>query len=476
MAIKSISQLDRFDNNTLNQGEFRPGDRLRFFDDNFLTQGDKTATVNQNWIGKQLTCYDNSYWSSLFEISKPVNYSSTYTQSDAATEYESQSLTYQNLMENIVWDVKAYLNARNNLSDFDFLSVITQDYTFEGNKWFTDNVNICGDLSVHENLTVDLDAYIGGELTVISDAYFYSNVDINKNLSVHENLTVDNTAKIENLSVNNTLCIDCNVSTSLSNLIFDGWAFGLIDRNNDCKAIFNPTCSGTWLQLEDDSIYKSVDHKDLFNDLSGMSERTGMPICFKDGRPYPLTCVTYALSAYNLIDQETGSAWNIGRGALVKWDKSMNDVNPGNLTSTYKAIYFENGKPKATNIIDFANHAKWSDLGERYLADKQYEPGTLIKFGGENEITIADTEVNAIVSTKAFDLNACLKNGTIIALCGRVPTKVKGKIEKFDKIMLSDTPGIACRWDGVSRVIGRALESNLDENVKLVECVTRFEI
>ena len=84
--------------------------------------------------------------------------------------------------------------------------------------------------------------------------------------------------------------------------------------------------------------------------------------------------------------------------------------------------------------------------------------------------------MNAIVSTKAFDLNACLKGGTIIALCGRVPTKVKGKIKKFDKIMLSEIPGIACKWNGNSRVIGRALESNDNEDIKLVECVTRFQL
>ena len=42
--------------------------------------------------------------------------------------------------------------------------------------------------------------------------------------------------------------------------------------------------------------------------------------------------------------------------------------------------------------------------------------------------------------------------------------------------MLSDNPGIACKWDGKSRVIGRALESNDNECIKLVECVTKFEL
>jgi hypothetical protein len=50
-------------------------------------------------------------------------------------------------MENIVWDVKTYLNARHNLSNFDFLSVIHKDYTFTGNKTFTNDVYVNSTLS-----------------------------------------------------------------------------------------------------------------------------------------------------------------------------------------------------------------------------------------------------------------------------------------------------------------------------------------
>ena len=266
--------------------------------------------------------------------------------------------------------------------------------------------------------------------------------------------------------------------------MFDGWSFGLVDRTTNTtdttpnKTIlsggaiqFSPTYVGTYSTTS-----SSIDIS-LINgtSLSGQSNRTGDPVCFVRGRPWELTAVNFAMSAYNLVDKETGGAWNVGNGKVENIG-NQSDVDKNNLTAMYKAVYFKNGKPCATNIIDFANHAKWSDLGERYLADDIYEPGTLVKFGGEKEITIADDEVNAIVSTKAFDLNAGLVDGTVIALCGRVPTKVKGKIEKFDKIMLSDIPGVACKWDESSRIIGRALESNLDENIKLVECVTRFEI
>jgi hypothetical protein len=87
--------------------------------------------------------YGETYWNSLIEISKPITPPTEY-ESDASIEYESQSITYQQLIENIVWDVKSFLNARNNLSNFDFLSVITRDYTFTGNKTFVNNVTVKG--------------------------------------------------------------------------------------------------------------------------------------------------------------------------------------------------------------------------------------------------------------------------------------------------------------------------------------------
>jgi hypothetical protein len=99
------------------------------------------------------------------------------------------------------------------------------------------------------------------------------------------------------------------------------------------------------------------------------------------------------------------------------------------------------------DIHGTALHAKWSDLAELYDSDFNYEPGTLVKFGGEKEITIADNCVNAVVTTQpGFILGENDTNTKIaIALVGRVPVKVMGSINKFDKIILSNTPGVAIK-------------------------------
>ena len=103
------------------------------------------------------------------------------------------------------------------------------------------------------------------------------------------------------------------------------------------------------------------------------------------------------------------------------------------------------GTKTFNNVINgTALNANWADLAEIYQADAEYQPGTLVAFGGEKEITIATTAVNAVVSTKPAVLMNNNQQGTPIALVGRVPVRVIGKVTKFDKLVLDkNNPGIA---------------------------------
>lgn len=89
----------------------------------------------------------------------------------------------------------------------------------------------------------------------------------------------------------------------------------------------------------------------------------------------------------------------------------------------------------------------YADIAEKYVSDSPYEPGTVVMFGGDNEVTVANlpetTKVAGIVTTApAYMLNAELENSVAIALVGRVPCKVKGTIFKGDMLIVSDTPGV----------------------------------
>lgn len=131
-----------------------------------------------------------------------------------------------------------------------------------------------------------------------------------------------------------------------------------------------------------------------------------------------------------------------------------------------------------------AQYALWADLAECYQADSSYEPGTLIKFGGKKEITLAsDGKVNGVVSEKpglllnSEDLE--VKNACKIAMIGRVRVKVKGRVEKFDKIVLSKNyPGVGVvnNWAFGDQVIAVALRSKHTKGIGKVLCTVMFKL
>ena len=113
-----------------------------------------------------------------------------------------------------------------------------------------------------------------------------------------------------------------------------------------------------------------------------------------------------------------------------------------------------------------ATTAQYADLAEKYLADAEYTPGTVVHFGGEKEVSICDVDmcsrVAGVVSTQpGYIMNEGLsgENVVILALTGRVPTKVRGPVRKGD-LMVSAGDGHA-RAENLPRVgtvIGKALE------------------
>jgi hypothetical protein len=106
----------------------------------------------------------------------------------------------------------------------------------------------------------------------------------------------------------------------------------------------------------------------------------------------------------------------------------------------------------------------YADLAEYYEADNNYLPGTVLMFGGDKEVTIADSGTNkvaGVVSTNpAYVMNTtCPGLLTAIALQGRVPCKVQGNISKGD-MLISGGNGFAVStsFPLIGTVIGKALE------------------
>ena len=167
------------------------------------------------------------------------------------------------------------------------------------------------------------------------------------------------------------------------------------------------------------------------------------------------------------IQYNSSINWN--KVWATKADDSAVIHNSGNET-------ISGTKTFTSTIQGTAYRALWGDLAENYLTDQEYPIGTLIEFGGEYEATIAKNEANGVISDKpAFVLNAS-SNGQPIALSGKVPVRVLGKVCKGDKLILSSINGVAIVRPKSSRkkVIAIALENNDSDNDKLVMCVTKL--
>ena len=118
----------------------------------------------------------------------------------------------------------------------------------------------------------------------------------------------------------------------------------------------------------------------------------------------------------------------------------------------------------ANLFVGVATTAQYADLAEKYVADQEYEPGTVLEFGGEFEVTLAEDGSNklaGIVSTDpAYLMNSeCVGTHVVaIALQGRAPCKVRGKIHKGDMLMSAGN-GYARKAVNpqIGTIIGKAL-------------------
>ena len=140
----------------------------------------------------------------------------------------------------------------------------------------------------------------------------------------------------------------------------------------------------------------------------------------------------------------------------------------------------------AANVITAtATSAQYADLAENYLADKPYEPGTVLVIGGSAEVTEVTKQnspaIAGVVSTEpAHLMNSALEGDNVVAVAlkGRVPVKVVGAVRKGDVLIASNTPGHAqaAPFNGYhagASAIGVAISENLSSGTGVVEALIK---
>jgi hypothetical protein len=152
-------------------------------------------------------------------------------------------------------------------------------------------------------------------------------------------------------------------------------------------------------------------------------------------------------------------------------------VNSGaNLTGNIgsSTTYFNTVFAKATS-------AQYADLAEMYMADYPYKFGTVVVFGGTQEVTVSDishdTAVAGVISRNpAHIMNAGLEaeHAVPVALTGRVQCQVQGPVRKGD-VLVNIAPGVAGKLNpdlaSWGCVIGKSLEDLSSSQVENIEIV-----
>jgi len=145
-----------------------------------------------------------------------------------------------------------------------------------------------------------------------------------------------------------------------------------------------------------------------------------------------------------------------------------------NADETINGVNILAGAVKGTYFVGTATSANYADLAEKYLADAEYEVGTVMSIGGAFEVTACqegDRALGAVSDKPAYLMNFELEGGTIVALKGRIPVKVVGAVKKGDQLIAGSNGTAQVGIPHAPGVFGIALETSSDEGIKLVECV-----
>jgi hypothetical protein len=163
---------------------------------------------------------------------------------------------------------------------------------------------------------------------------------------------------------------------------------------------------------------------------------------------------------------QTGSFWDVTAGTLKSITLSTGaDATPGTIQGTWTLT----GASKM--------QATYADLAEWYTSDKEYEPGTVLIFGGDAETTtttvFGDTRMAGVVTTApAYVMNSELQGQRVcLALAGRVPCRVVGQVKKGDLLTTSAIPGYAVKATDpqLGSIIGKAIEDKDYDSAGVIE-------
>lgn len=301
-------------------------------------------------------------------------------------------------------------------------------------------------------------------LTLYSNMQFYGNANVAMNLMVNGSIVsanlftrsdIVNVSAVPLLTSNNAGITLGSIGTFVANI--DGAYNANLYNTTSNKDIVIYTNTGGVAT----PVFKA-------NGSLGLAEVYNSPTTASGiaNKIYVDTLVTNALATTLLRNGANTLTGNIIPSANVT-------SNLGSISSRFNLIY------------GVSIQALYADVAERFAADAEYLPGTVVELGGTHEITAANTELSdsvfGVVSTApAYLMNSMAgdsKTHPPVAIGGRVPVNVIGPVKKNDRLVAAGfglaraaTVAEITPWN----VIGRALENKLTNSIGTIEAIVRI--
>lgn len=226
------------------------------------------------------------------------------------------------------------------------------------------------------------------------------------------------------------------------------------------------TLTGTWTVNNSVQIYSATNPPPAKMNANGVYAANYF---YANGDPFT---GTNSYTNANVFDYLTGS------NAIAQF---TGNIAPTKVTTSNLA-----GGGNISGIWTLATGARinatYADLAERFEADEIYDAGTVVEIGGTKEITAVQDELSeevfgVVSNTAAYLMNAAAGDDDThpaIAVSGRVPVKVIGKVKKGQRLVSAGRgyaraakPGEATAFN----TIGRALVEKTDTGVGTVEAI-----
>jgi hypothetical protein len=181
-----------------------------------------------------------------------------------------------------------------------------------------------------------------------------------------------------------------------------------------------------------------------------------------------------------------GSLSVAGSASFTNATLSGTTAVTGNIVPTSTLLYNLGSQANQFNTVYGKSvQAQYADIAERFAADAEYAPGTVVELGGPAEITkvvvdLSDKVFGVISTNAAYLMNSTAGTNTThppVAMSGRVPVRAIGLIAKGDRLVSAGN-GLARSGQAKEltpwNVIGRSLVDKTYEGVGTIEAIVKI--